>query len=549
MKKVLLLIAVIFSTAAAFAQMSDVTLTVIGTGATEEIATQNALRRALEEAYGAFLVSRTSIVMDELASDEIVVNTNGQVKELKQNAISTLPNGHISVSITATVSMQEIISYAQGKGCEVAFMGDAFVANLKMMQLKVDNATKTLKILTEQIEDLSEDLFSFELSMGSSPVLINIEDKEYYVFKGQLNVYSNYASHYFYNLLHNTLSALQLNTSERDFFNRTQLPISRFTIEYGDSYYDGIPIQPDTLAYYHKRIRNSISSALHRVKIREIGSKKIHNYIWSASKESFMPDKSFRLHEFHYPVRNSLTEKEHKLLRKGKYTGVLCTDSVVYMENLITRIVFPLYIPKESMATFQGFKLNGKQVFSPSNLLTADNPQFLEIMKNYFKFPKYYNDLFYRAELEIYNRMPFKIDDITTEKEKNYNIIRNERGEDIFYYAKNNQDGKLIFKRSKLYKPITLTPEQQRQYILGQHVDMPKPELASDFGEYLYKACCFLNGIDTSIEDSRFIFLTIHIDGHRPEVHISNEYYSYLHIDSYYDNNGNYHGRSRIRLD
>ena len=190
MKKVLLLIAVIFSTAAAFAQMSDVTLTVIGTGATEEIATQNALRKALEEAYGAFLVSRTSIVMDELASDEIVVNTNGQIKEMKHNDISTLPNGQISVSVTATVSMQKLISYAQGKGCEVAFMGDTFVANLKMMQLKVDNATKTLKILTEQIEDLSEDLFSFELSMGSSPVLINIEDKEYYVFKGQLNVYS-----------------------------------------------------------------------------------------------------------------------------------------------------------------------------------------------------------------------------------------------------------------------------------------------------------------------------------------------------------------------
>lgn len=560
MKKVLLLIAVIFSTAAAFAQMSDVTLTVIGTGATEEIATQNALRRALEEAYGAFLVSRTSIVMDELASDEIVVNTNGQVKELKQNAISTLPNGHISVSITATVSMQEIISYAQGKGCEVAFMGDAFVANLKMMQLKVDNATKTLKILTEQIEDLSEDLFSFELSMGSSPVLINIEDKEYYVFKGQLNVYSNYASHQFYNLLHNTLSALQLNTSERDFFYRTQLPISKFfTLVYGDkSYYDGIPIQEDTLNYYRARIMTSTYNAITRVNVQEISKNKTHDYIWNDRRGLFgsyynsnilLPQSSFKLHEFHYPVRNSLTEKEHKLLRKGKYTGVLCTDSVVYMENLITRIVFPLYIPKESMATFQGFKLNGKQVFSPSNLLTADNPQFLEIMKNYVKFPKYYNGLFYRAELEIYNRMPFKIDDITTEKEKNYNIIRNERGEDIFYYAKNNQDGKLIFKRSKLYKPITLTPEQQRQYILGQHVDMPKPELASDFGEYLYKACCFLNGIDTSKEDSRFIFLTIHIDGHRPMVHISNEYHSYLHIDSYYDNNGNYHGGSRIRLD
>ena len=82
MKKLLFLIVAIIFAASSFAQMSDVTLTVIGTGASEEIATQNALRRALEEAYGAFLVSRTSIVMDELASDEIVVNTNGQIKEM-----------------------------------------------------------------------------------------------------------------------------------------------------------------------------------------------------------------------------------------------------------------------------------------------------------------------------------------------------------------------------------------------------------------------------------------------------------------------------------
>lgn len=565
MKKLLSLIVAIIFAASSFAQMSDVTLTVIGTGATEEIATQNALRRALEEAYGAFLVSRTSIVMDELASDEIVVNTNGQIKEMKHNDISTLPNGQISVSVTATVSMQKLISYAQGKGCEVAFMGDAFVANLKMMQLKVDNATKTLKILTEQIEDLSEDLFSFELSMGSSPVLINIEDKEYYVFKGQLNVYSNYASHHFYNLLHNTLSALQLNKSELDFFVRNKLPRSRFTIEYGESYYDGIPIQQDTLDDYRARIMTSTYNAITRVNVQEISKNKNHDYIWNSlnywdkndrrslfgsfyDSNILLPQSSFKLQEFHYPVRNSLTNKELKLLRKNKYTGTLCTDSVVYMENLITRIVFPLYIPKESMATFQGFKLNGKQVFSPSNLLTADNPQFLEIMKNYSDFARVnYGGPFYRAQLEIYDRMPFKLDGITTAEEKNYEIIRNERGEAIFYYARNDKDNKLIVRVTDLYNFPILTPEQQRQRSQGIRIDLPEPKLKSNYGEFLYKACCFLNGIDTSKEDSRFIFLTIHIDGHRPRVHIFNGHQ--LYIDSYHDNNGNYHGVSRIRLD
>ena len=131
----LLLATLIFFAASSFAQISDLTLTVIGTGETEEKATQNALRNALEQAYGAFVISRTSIIMAELERDDIAVHATGQIKDIKYNAISTLPNGQISVSVTATVSMQKLIGYAQGKGSEVAFMGNEYVAKLKMMQL------------------------------------------------------------------------------------------------------------------------------------------------------------------------------------------------------------------------------------------------------------------------------------------------------------------------------------------------------------------------------------------------------------------------------
>jgi hypothetical protein len=556
MKKVLLLIAVIFSTAAAFAQMSDVTLTVIGTGATEEIATQNALRRALEDAYGAFLVSRTSIVMDELASDEIVVNTNGQIKEMKHNDISTLPNGQISVSVTATVSMQKLISYAQGKGCEVAFMGDAFVANLKMMQLKVDNATKTLKILTEQIEDLSEDLFSFELSMGSSPVLINIEGKEYYVFKGQLNVYSNYASHHFYNLLHNTLSALQLNKSELDFFVKNKLPRSNFYIKpFSNDGYFGIPIQQDTLNYYRARIMTSTYDAITRVNVQEISKNKTHDYIWNYWTENdrrrhfnsfnraniLLPQGSFKTHDFHFPIRKSLTEKEIKLVKKYKYEGSLYTDSVVNMENLITRIVFPLYIPKESMATFQGFKLNGKHVFSPASSLTPDNPQLLKFVQGYCNNVSFITDIsdkklkyhFLSDEKEVYKRMPFEFvrgiypNEIETKYNANakYKAIRDHYNREVAYLR--IEDNRLVFDVSKLTNQ--------------------DGSVGSNLGRFC-AAYCFLNGIDISEEDRRFIFLTIHIDEHRPEVYIDGNQTVDLYIDSY-DNNGNHHGARRIRLE
>lgn len=547
MKKLLSLIAAIFMVATTFAQ-DEVTLTVIGTGENEEIATQNALRNALEEAYGAFLVSRTSIIMDELASDEIVVNTNGQIKEFKHNAISTLPNGHISVSLTATVSMQKIISYAQGKGCEVAFMGEAFDANLKMMQLKVDNATKTLRIVTKQIEDLSKNLFNFELSMGHSPALIKIEDKQYYVFKGQLEVYSNDASHHIYNLLHSTLLALRLSYSDVKFFKRYQLPISKYTIdeyEYGDRY-DFIPMHKDTLYKYIGRICKSTRVALTRVEIQEIGKGNTHDYIWNSINEfSFCPESSFKIHEFHFPIRKSLTEKEIKLVKKYKYEGPLCTDSVVYVAGLIANIVFPLYIPKDSMATFQGFKLNGKQVFAPSCSLMPDNPLLLKILQGYYNNKHYISDIsdeklkyhFIGDERDVYSRMPFEL--------------------------VNRFDERLSKKDDRQGIPIRPLPDGSYYYVFDEKSSKKDDRLLFDESALLnegsvdIKAFCAAYYARQRIE-IRNIGSTIHIDGHRVSFIGGAGEYDFLRrdggikyrlsIDSYRDNNGKYWGGRYIEL-
>ena len=360
---------------------------------------------------------------------------------------------------------------------------------------------------------------------------------------------------------------MQLNKSERDFFKRTQLPISRFTIEYGESYYDGIPIQQDTLDYYRARIMTSTYNAITRVNVQEISKNKTHDYIWNSlnywdkndrrslfgsfyDSNILLPQSSFKTHEFHFPIRKSLTKEELKLVKKYKFRGSLCTDSVVNMENLITRIVFPLYIPKESMATFQGFKLNGKQVFSPASSLTPDNPQLLKFVQGYCNNANYISDIsdeklkyhFLSDEEEVYKRMPFEFvrKIYPAEKETKYiannincgieraaiyEVIRDQKNREIGAYLR-IKDNRLVFDVSKL-------TNQDGSVNLGTFC----------------AAYCFLNGIDTSKKDSRFIFLTIHIDGHRPRVHIVNDYRLELYIDSYHDNNGNYHGVRRIRLD
>ena len=122
MKKVLLFIAVIFFTTATFAQ-DEVTLTVIGIGENEEKATLQALRSAIEQTFGAFVSANTTILNDEIVQDEIVSVSTGNVKQYEKNATAILPNGHVSVSLTAIISINRLISYAKSKGSKAEFAG------------------------------------------------------------------------------------------------------------------------------------------------------------------------------------------------------------------------------------------------------------------------------------------------------------------------------------------------------------------------------------------------------------------------------------------
>ena len=82
MKKVFLLsIFCVFSLS--LLAIDEVTLTTMGDGATLEEAKNNALRNALEQAYGAFMSSSSIILNDELTKDEIVSVTSGNIKNYK----------------------------------------------------------------------------------------------------------------------------------------------------------------------------------------------------------------------------------------------------------------------------------------------------------------------------------------------------------------------------------------------------------------------------------------------------------------------------------
>ncbi|MCX6171314.1 MAG: hypothetical protein NT048_00560 [Flavobacterium sp.] len=113
----------------------SVTLTVSGTGKTIEEARLNALRSAIEQAFGAFISSKTEILNDNLVKDEIVSIANGNVQKYDVVSQVELPNVGYAITLSATVSIDKLTTFAESKGIVVEFKGGIFAQNIKLQKL------------------------------------------------------------------------------------------------------------------------------------------------------------------------------------------------------------------------------------------------------------------------------------------------------------------------------------------------------------------------------------------------------------------------------
>ena len=109
-------------------------ITTTGSGVTYEIARNNALKYAIESAFGTFISSETKISNDVLQSDEIYALSSGNVSNIRElNKIQIGDN--YSVTLNVTVSPSKLVSYVRSKGINVEFNGDAFASKIKTIFL------------------------------------------------------------------------------------------------------------------------------------------------------------------------------------------------------------------------------------------------------------------------------------------------------------------------------------------------------------------------------------------------------------------------------
>lgn len=220
MKKIISIIILLYIGVTLKAQNNEITLVVNGDGQTKEAATASALRSAIEQAFGTFVSANTTILNDELVKDEIATVTSGNIKSYKEITDIHNPDGTHSVTVSATVSIGNLISYAQSHGSSAEFAGQTFSMNIKMMELNRKNEELALQNMLRQLEMIPNDIFDFELTVDDPFLLANSEWRVPMTVK----IIPNANISIFTDIITKTFSSLSLSAEELVTYKKSNMP-------------------------------------------------------------------------------------------------------------------------------------------------------------------------------------------------------------------------------------------------------------------------------------------------------------------------------------
>jgi len=226
MRKLLLLIVLLSTVIVKAQEDKTVTLTVSGTGKTLEEAKSNALRSAIEQAFGAFISSKTEILNDNLVKDEIVSVTNGNVKKFDIVSQVEIPNNGYAMTLNATVSISKLTSFAQSKGVSIEIKGGLFAANIIQQELNEKAEVISLQNILNTSNELLKKSFDYSIETIGNPTLNNGN----YDIPLKVSVKLNKNFYQFRKYFINSISGLTMSDSEILNYEEIKKPIGQLVI-------------------------------------------------------------------------------------------------------------------------------------------------------------------------------------------------------------------------------------------------------------------------------------------------------------------------------
>ena len=216
MKLKFLLVILLLNFSLVFSQDDKtVTLTVSAQGETISEAKQNALRDAIEQAFGAFISSNTEILNDELVKDEIVSVSNGNIQDFEVISEVQLPNGDYATTLKATVSVNKLSAFVESKGVEVEFKGGLLAVNIKQQILNEKNEVKTIENIDNVCRKILDKSYDYEIMRGApKQAKASANSSNGWIVPLKIDVKFNENIEQFRDYFYNSVSALSMSESE-----------------------------------------------------------------------------------------------------------------------------------------------------------------------------------------------------------------------------------------------------------------------------------------------------------------------------------------------
>jgi hypothetical protein len=235
MKQLILIMSLALSINAYSQDDKTVTLIVSGQGQIQDEAKQNALRNAIEQAFGTFISSNTEILNDELVKDEIVSVSNGNIQKFEIISEVQTPDGGYATALKATVSVTKLTSFVESKGVVVEFKGGLFASNILIQELYEKNEIEAIDNIVNVMQNISNTSFDYTINAAdpfsnngkwSVPITVNVIANQNF-----LNIPT---------LLHQTLKSICLSAGDLENYlklNKPVYPITLATNNSNDIYY------------------------------------------------------------------------------------------------------------------------------------------------------------------------------------------------------------------------------------------------------------------------------------------------------------------------
>jgi hypothetical protein len=214
LKSVIITSLFVLATTHTFSQTAskEVSITASGSGKTLEDAKQAALRSATEQAFGAFISSKTEMFNDQVVADQMASVSSGNIKSFLILNESQLPDGRWGVTLKALVSVDKLTSFVEAKGIAIEIKGGIFAINIKQQSL---NELGEVKAVSEMVGLLHEPMqLSFDYVIKSSdPKSLDADNKNWEI-PLMVTATTNKNMDFCANYCIKTLEALSLSSEE-----------------------------------------------------------------------------------------------------------------------------------------------------------------------------------------------------------------------------------------------------------------------------------------------------------------------------------------------